>query len=75
MATLKPVNQKSVYHSWGDLYVKIMNEEVDPIRAEAAIGALQGMNRTFALEVKRAEVTREAMRVVEIKNFEEQNGN
>jgi len=75
MKTPKPVNQKSVYHSWGDLYAKIMDEEIDPTRAEVAIGALQGMNRTFALEVKRAEVTHEAMRVVEIKNFEEQNGN
>lgn len=72
MKTLKPVNQKSVYASWGDLYVQIMDGDIKPDRAEIAAQALAGMNRTYALEVKRKEVTGEPMRVVESKNFEEE---
>lgn len=71
MKILKPVNQKSVYHSFSDLYEKIMYGEIKPEVAEQANNALCGMNRTFALEIKRAEVSKEQIRVVESKNFEE----
>ena len=70
MKTLKPVNQKSVYHSFSELYTKIMDNESKPDRAEVAVQALAGMKRTFALEIKRAEVSNEKMRVIESKNFE-----
>jgi len=75
MKTLKPVNQKSVYHSFSDLYVKIMNDEISDAKAETAVQALAGMNRTFALEIKRAEVEHEItgkaeIRIVESKNFD-----
>jgi len=78
MRTLRPVNQKSVYHSFGDLYEKIMNDEITDAKAEVAVQALAGMNRTFALELKRAEVEHglqgnskpTEIRIVETKNFD-----
>ena len=72
MKTLKPVNQKSVYHSFADLYEKIMNDEVPIDKAEQAVNCLAGMNRTFALEIKRAETEKEKLRIIELKNFEEE---
>jgi hypothetical protein len=71
MKKLAPVNQKSVYHSAGDLYAKIMNEEIAVDRAEQANAALCTMNRTQALEIKRAEVTKETLRIIESKNFDQ----
>ena len=78
MKTLRPVNQKSIYHSFGDLYEKIMNDEITDAKAEIAVQALAGMNRTYALEIKRAEVEHELqggsikteIRIVETKNFD-----
>ena len=70
--TLKPVNQKSIYASFADVYEKIMNDEISIEKAEAATNALQGMNRTFALELKKAEVEgHKSPRIIELKNFEE----
>jgi hypothetical protein len=87
MKTLVPVNQKSVYHSAGDLYAKIVNDEISIEKAEQANAALSNMNRTYALEIKRTELERQLkgaserveIRVVETKNFdqiplEEKNG-
>ncbi len=71
MRTLKPVNQKSLYHSYADLYEKVMNGEIEVDKAEVAGKALDGMNRAFALEIKRSEVSRESIRVLEIKNFDQ----
>jgi hypothetical protein len=78
MKTLRPVNQKSIYHSYGELYEKIMNEECDVAKAEVAAHCLDGMNRTYALEIKRAEVEnmlkgnseKIEIRIVEVKNFD-----
>jgi hypothetical protein len=78
MRTPRPVNQKSIYHSFGDLYEKIMNDEISDAKAEIAVQALAGMNRTYALELKRAEVEHELqgnsrpveIRIVETKNFD-----
>jgi hypothetical protein len=79
MKTLKPVNQKSIYHSYGDLYEKIMNDECDIPKAEQASHCLDGMNRTYALEIKRAEIEnmlkgnseKTEIRIIEIKNFDQ----
>jgi hypothetical protein len=78
MKTLRPVNQKSVYHSFGDLYEKIMNDEIVIDKAEVAVKALCGMNKTYALELKRAEIelalhggqVKTEIRVIETKNFD-----
>ena len=79
MKTQKPVNQKSIYHSFGDLYEKLMNDEVTLEKAEIAVQALAGMNRTYALEIKRAEVekmlqgnsVKTEIRIIETKNFDQ----
>lgn len=68
--TKKPVNQKSVYNSFAMMYEKIMNDEITVDKAEQAINALNGMNRTFALELKRADVSGEVARNIEPVNFE-----
>ena len=75
---LKPVNQKSVYHSFADAYEKLMNDEITVEKAEVAATLLGGMNRSYALEIKRAEVEhmikgnseKTEMRIIEVKNFE-----
>ena len=75
---MKPVNQKSIYHSYADLYEKIMSDEVTIEKAEQAAHCLDGMNRTAALEIKRAEVlhiiqgnTKQTeLRIIEAKNFD-----
>jgi len=68
----RPVNQKSIYASFADLYEKLMNDEVPIEKAECAVQALAGMNRTFALEIKLAELKgiTEA-RKIELKPFGE----
>jgi short subunit fatty acids transporter len=55
---LTPVNQKSVYASFGLIYEQIMNDVIPLEKAEIAVQALSGMNKTYALEIKRAEVER-----------------
>jgi hypothetical protein len=55
MKTSKPLNQKDVYNAFGDLYQKIMNNEVTPENAENAMKALCGMNQTYMAEIKRNE--------------------
>lgn len=68
----RPVNQKSIYHSFADVYEKLMNDEIPVDKAEQACNALAGMNRTYALEIKRAELEKQnSVRVIELKNFEE----
>lgn len=68
----KPTSQKSIYHSFADVYDKLMNDEIPVEKAEQACNALAGMNRTYALEIKRAELEKQsAIRVFEIKTLEE----
>lgn len=71
--TLKPANQKSVYHSFALVYEKLMNDEITIDKAEQASNALNGMNRAYALEIKLAELKKEiSPRIIEITNFEEE---
>lgn len=70
---LKPVNQKSIYHSFADLYEKIMNDEIQIEKAESAARMLEGMNRTYINELKRAQIEHEvnnAMIKVDVRNLE-----
>jgi hypothetical protein len=56
-----------------------MNNEITVEKAEIAGGLLAGMNRTYALEIKRAEVenmlshgsVRTELRIIETKNFDQ----
>jgi len=69
---LKPSNQKSVYASFSDLYSKIMNDEVDVKKAHCAMNALNGMNRTFVLEIRNAEFKKLTQpKKAKVKIFEE----
>ncbi len=71
--TLKPTNQRSVYHSYATVYEKLMNSEITVEVAEQASNALNGMNRAYALEIKRAELENlPTPRIIEIANFEEE---
>jgi hypothetical protein len=61
-----PTNQKQVYKAFSDIYGKLMNQEVSIDIADSAISALSGMNRTFALELKYAELnTQNGVREIE----------
>lgn len=69
----KPVNQKSVYASFATVFEKLMNDEITVDKAEQASNALNGMNRAYALEIKRAELEKtHTPRIIELLNFEEQ---
>lgn len=68
---IKPSNQKGVYNNFAIVYQMIMEKTIGVGEAEVAINALSGMNRTFALELKRAQLTEEPIRNVEAFNFEE----
>lgn len=70
MKNPKPTNQKSVYASFANVYDKLMNDEIAIEKAEQACNALNGMNRAFALEIKRSEKLKEGFRNVESSNFE-----
>ncbi len=69
--TQKPVNQKSLYYSFADLYEKIMNDEISVEKSEQAVKALCGMNSVYGNEIKRAKIENKAMRIVELKKFDE----
>ena len=69
----KPVNQKSIYHSFADLYDKLMNDEIPIEKADAAARMLEGMNRTYLNEIKRAAVEHNihnAMKAIDIRSLE-----
>ena len=81
MKTQRPVNQKSVYHSAGEVYEKVMNDEeiTDPIaRYTLGLKALHEMNTTYIGELKRWEIDQSVqssnakaqMRIIETKNFD-----
>jgi len=53
---LQPKNQMSEYHSAGDLYQKIMNEDISIERAVVAVSALNAQSKIFANECKLAEI-------------------
>lgn len=71
--TSKPVNQKSIYHSFADLYDKLMNDEIGIEKADAGARMLEGMNRTYLNEIKRAAVEHNihnAMKAIDIRSLE-----
>ena len=76
----KPVNQKSIYHSFGEIYERLMNDEIEDVKAELAFKALSGMNKTYELEIKRSMLENMIkgemqppvkMRTIELKDFDE----
>jgi|GEM_PF-3209656 len=69
-AALIPPNQKAVYHSYAQLYEKVMNEQISIDRAAIASRCLNGMTKTFLAEIHLAELTKKDIRNIEIKSFE-----
>jgi hypothetical protein len=65
--TTSPINQKSLYFSFAELYAKIMNDEIELEKAEQAVKALSGMNSVYGNEIKRAKVENTTIRIVELK--------
>jgi hypothetical protein len=72
---IRPTNQKGVYHNFAMVLEKLENGDITVEKAEAMTNALNGMNRVQALEIKRAEVTKSTLRIVESKNFENKTDN
>jgi len=79
MKTLAPVNQKSVYHSAGDVYAKIMNDEIPSTNKSVdALKALTVMNTSYIAELKRQQLELQMkesghkieLRIIETKNFD-----
>ena len=68
--TQNPINQKSLYFSFADLYSKIMNDEIEIEKAEQALKALSGMNSVYGNEIKRAKMQNTTIRIVEMKSEE-----
>jgi len=67
-----PGSQKKVYREFSDVYTKLRNQELSIDIAEACISALSGMNRTYALECKRAELNpQNGVRNLEFDDFNE----
>lgn len=69
---IKPSNQKAVYHTTLMILTDLLNKEIEIPRAEVANNLISNANRAFALEIKYAELTKQPVRVIESKNFVEQ---
>jgi hypothetical protein len=78
MKVQRPVNLKSVFHSAGIVFEKLMNDEITVEKAEQANSSLAQMNRAYANALKHAEVElqikntahRVEIPMVEIKGFD-----
>jgi hypothetical protein len=68
---IRPTNQKAVYHNFSMVLEKLENGDITVEKAEAMNNALNGMNRVQALEIKRAEVTKSILRIIESSSFED----
>jgi hypothetical protein len=69
---IKPNNQKGLYHTTLLILVDLLNREIEVDRAEVTKDLIGNANRTFALEIKYAELTKQPIRVFESKNFVEE---
>jgi len=78
MKTLAPVNQKSLYHSAGDVFAGIMNDEIPSTNKSVdALKALTVMNTAYIAELKREQLELQMkesghkveLRTIETKNF------
>lgn len=69
---LKPSNQKALYNTSMIILTDLLNKEIDIQRAEVANNLISNANRAFALEIKYAELTKQPVRVIESKNFVEE---
>ncbi len=54
----QPKSQEGLYQAFGTIYEKLMNGEIEVGLADKASKALSGMNRTYALKLKKAEINK-----------------
>jgi len=54
----QPTSQEGLYKAFGTIYEKLMNGEIEVGLADKASKALSGMNRTYALKLKKAEINK-----------------
>ena len=66
---IQPRNQKGVYHTALKLLADLMNGEVEVSKVEQANNLISNANRSFALEIKYAELTSKPVRIIESTNF------
>lgn len=71
MKPRKPQNQKASYATMGEIIEGILNKDISVAEAEQIINATAQMNRIYGLELKRKELTGDALRIIEIKPFDE----
>lgn len=69
---IQPRNQKGIYHTSLKLLADLMNGEVEVSRVEQANNLISNANRSFALEIKYAEITGKPIRIIESANFVEE---
>ena len=68
---LRPNNQKALYNTAMIILTDLLNGDLDITKGEVANNLISNANRTFALEIKLAELTKQPVRIVESKNFVE----
>jgi hypothetical protein len=68
---LRPNNQKALYNTAMIILTDLLNGDLDVTKGEVANNLISNANRTFALEIKLAELTKQPVRIIESKNFVE----
>jgi hypothetical protein len=68
---LRPNNQKALYNTAMIILTDLLNGDLDVSKGEVANNLISNANRTFALEIKLAELTKQPVRIIESKNFVE----
>jgi hypothetical protein len=68
---LRPNNQKALYNTAMIILTDLLNGDLDVSKGEVANNLISNANRSFALEIKLAELTKQPVRIIESKNFVE----
>jgi hypothetical protein len=68
---LRPNNQKALYNTAMIILTDLLNGDLDVSKGEVANNLISNANRSFALEIKLAELTKNPIRIIESKNFVE----
>lgn len=66
---LRPNNQKALYNTAMIILTDLLNGDLDVSKGEVANNLISNANRSFALEIKLAELTKNPIRIIESKNF------
>lgn len=61
----RPGNQKALYNGYSKLVEMMLDGTITESMAATAIKGFDGMLKTYEAEIKRAQITRQAVRVIE----------